>query len=264
MRDDAARGQLAGVTCAGTAGRACVRRRWPLRSYRRCGVGALALTVTAAIHGLAWLALERRPLSALDVAVPDASRSERRALIVTLVPLSASVPSPSPSPSPSARLLPPTQRAPAHRASMGDAHAAAREHGRSTSSRRSPAVSVEPEKTRESRTDGQASAEAGDAPRPPARTSGAAGAAVDWRADLDSLRAARSIRHGPAAAISAMGATGASQGIASPRKETAASTLERNLSKASRADCRRAYAGMGLLASPALAVDAVTDAGCKW
>ncbi|AIP61656.1 hypothetical protein [Burkholderia thailandensis] len=260
MRDDAARGQPVGATCAGTAGRACVRRRWPLRSYRRCGVGALALTVTAAIHGLAWLALERRPLSALDVAVPDAPWSERRALIVTLVPLSASVPSPSPS----ARSLPPTQRAPAHRASMGDAHAAAREHGRSTSSRSSPAVSVEPEKTRESRTDGQASAEAGDAPRTPARTSGAAGAVVDWRADLDSLRAARSIRHGPAAAIGAMGATGASQGIASPRKETAASTLERNLSKASRADCRRAYAGMGLLAIPALAVDAVTDAGCKW
>ncbi|WP_260464027.1 hypothetical protein [Burkholderia sp. Bp8963] len=33
---------------------------------------------------------------------------------------------------------------------------------------------------------------------------------------------------------------------------------------ARRADCRSEYAGMGLLAIPALALDSVRDAGCRW
>ncbi|AOJ11883.1 hypothetical protein WS71_21695 [Burkholderia mayonis] len=108
----------------------------------------------------------------------------------------------------------------------------------------------------------RAGAEANDAQRKPARTPGAPAPGADWRADLDSVGSFRSIGRGSADA--AVEATGASSGLALPRKATAASTLAREMSKASRADCRNAYSGMGLLAIPALAIDAVRDDGCKW
>ncbi|KVD73735.1 hypothetical protein WS62_08005 [Burkholderia sp. ABCPW 14] len=108
----------------------------------------------------------------------------------------------------------------------------------------------------------RAGAEANDAQRKPARTPSAPAPGADWRADLDSVGSFRSIGRGSADA--AVEATGASSGLALPRKATAASTLAREMSKASRADCRNAYSGMGLLAIPALAIDAVRDDGCKW
>ncbi|AOJ03538.1 hypothetical protein WS70_08965 [Burkholderia mayonis] len=108
----------------------------------------------------------------------------------------------------------------------------------------------------------RADAEANDAQRKPAPTPVTTAPGADWRADLDSVGSIRSIGRGSADA--AVGATGASSGLALPRKATAASTLAREMSKASRADCRNAYSGMGLLAIPALAIDAVRDDGCKW
>ncbi|OMQ91213.1 hypothetical protein AQ714_19895 [Burkholderia pseudomallei] len=85
------------MTRAGAAGRADAqaRRRGfgrTGRGYRRFGGGALALTVVAAIHGLAWLAIERWALPAGTAAAPDAPRPARRALVVTLIPRSVSAP----------------------------------------------------------------------------------------------------------------------------------------------------------------------------
>ncbi|WP_080308174.1 hypothetical protein [Burkholderia pseudomallei] len=255
------------MTRAGAAGRADgqARRRGfgrTGRGYRRFGGGALALTVVAAIHGLAWLAIERWALPAGTAAAPDAPRPARRALVVTLIPRSVSAP-PSASTAvstarsrlPSPLLLSAPASAP--RASMGSVHVAARE--REPSSRRAPGIPAVSEPMREPRSDAQASAEAGDAQR---RLPRAPGVAADWRADLDSLGAARPIRQ--AAATAAIGAMGASSGVTPARAETATSTLARTMSKASRADCRNAHSGMGLLAIPALALDAVTDTGCKW
>ncbi|MWA18788.1 hypothetical protein GPJ57_13120 [Burkholderia pseudomallei] len=266
------------MTRAGAAGRADgqARRRGfgrTERGYRRFGGGALALTVVAAIHGLAWLAIERWALPAGTAAAPDAPRPARRALVVTLIPRSVSastavstarsrLPSPlllsAPASAPmTARARPSARRGPAPRASMGSVHVAARE--REPSSRRAPGIPAVSEPMREPRSDAQASAEAGDAQR---RLPRAPGVAADWRADLDSLGAARPLRQ--AAATAAIGAMGASSGVTPARAETATSTLARTMSKASRADCRNAHAGMGLLAIPALALDAVTDTGCKW
>lgn len=42
------------------------------------------------------------------------------------------------------------------------------------------------------------------------------------------------------------------------------SKLADSIEKAAKPDCRKAYAGMGLLAAVPLAVDAVRDKGCKW
>jgi hypothetical protein len=44
------------------------------------------------------------------------------------------------------------------------------------------------------------------------------------------------------------------------RKTKEAKAME----KAIKADCRTAYAGMGLLAVPALVASAITDEGCRW
>jgi len=81
----------------------------------------------------------------------------------------------------------------------------------------------------------------------------------DWQSDLNSIASSRSIRYGRGqtapSASSAVADTGAASGEA---------PLARGISKAARADCRNRYAGMGLLALPALALDAARDDGCRW
>jgi hypothetical protein len=47
-------------------------------------------------------------------------------------------------------------------------------------------------------------------------------------------------------------------------KETREEKLGRSIEKARRHDCKTAYAGMSLLAVIPLAIDTVTDTGCKW
>jgi hypothetical protein len=48
---------------------------------------------------------------------------------------------------------------------------------------------------------------------------------------------------------------------AAPEMET---PIARAIAGAERPDCRRAYAGLGLFAIPALLLDTLRDAGCKW
>ncbi|SMG00505.1 hypothetical protein [Burkholderia singularis] len=79
---------------------------------------------------------------------------------------------------------------------------------------------------------------------------------------LDAIGSPR--RVAPSVAAAAVGALGASSGAPAPRNDTAASRLTHQISEAARADCRRAHAQMGLLAIPALALDALRDTGCKW
>ncbi|MGG1948301.1 hypothetical protein AB1286_26425 [Trinickia sp. NRRL B-1857] len=81
----------------------------------------------------------------------------------------------------------------------------------------------------------------------------------DWQSDLNSITSSRSIRYGrarPALGASSAGAEAAAGSGEAP--------LAREISKSARADCRNRYAGMGLLALPALALDAARDDGCRW
>ena len=62
--------------------------------------------------------------------------------------------------------------------------------------------------------------------------------------------------------LSSMGSRGALQLM--PRPPEVKSKLAEDIEKAARADCRKAYAGSGLLALGSLAVDAARDKGCRW
>ncbi|MDP9158514.1 MAG: hypothetical protein M3O74_30255 [Pseudomonadota bacterium] len=80
----------------------------------------------------------------------------------------------------------------------------------------------------------------------------------DWQADLGSITSHRSVRYSdeprmpePAAGTNV-------------QRESPAETLEREMSKAVRNDCRDAYSRAGLLAIPMLAIDAMNRSGCKW
>ena len=62
--------------------------------------------------------------------------------------------------------------------------------------------------------------------------------------------------------LSSMGSRGALQLL--PRPPEVKNKLAEDIEKAARADCRKAYAGNGLLALAPLAVDAARDKGCRW
>ncbi len=62
--------------------------------------------------------------------------------------------------------------------------------------------------------------------------------------------------------LSSQGARGVLQLL--PRPPEGKSKLAESIEKAAKEDCRKAYAGMGLLAVLPLAADAVRDKGCKW
>lgn len=84
---------------------------------------------------------------------------------------------------------------------------------------------------------------------------------IDWRADLNALAAPSA----PFAGNRLGTEEAASSATAGVRpKHTVEGTLAREMAKAARSDCRNAYANMGLLAVPMLAVDAVRRTGCKW
>jgi type IV secretory pathway VirB10-like protein len=103
-------------------------------------------------------------------------------------------------------------------------------------------------------------AAASDAPpaivveRPPSATS----AEVSANAPAFDIDAART-----AARAVAREEGGGAQGGAA-LKETREEKLGRSIEKARRRDCKTAYAGMSLLAVIPLAIDTVTDTGCKW
>jgi hypothetical protein len=79
---------------------------------------------------------------------------------------------------------------------------------------------------------------------------------IDWAADLESIG-----RHRYAIG----GAQGATRGNAPVvRRERSQEQFARGVAQAARPDCRQAYADMGLLALPALAVAGATPGGCNW
>jgi len=57
---------------------------------------------------------------------------------------------------------------------------------------------------------------------------------------------------------------GGADGLGTPMRPSRSEQFGQALERARRADCRGAYAGLGLLAVIPLAKDAVTGKGCKW
>ncbi|KVU74583.1 hypothetical protein [Burkholderia ubonensis] len=213
---------------------------------RRLGVGVLAFVVALSLHLLGWLALRSASMAERAARLPAADTA-RRALSVELIPLQ-----------------PPAQprRAPATIAPVrGRTDAAGSGGARPLRDRDASMTTRVPARssaaaTRMPKADAVSAPESGpaDAPAP----------GVDWRGDLDAIGAPRTVGRSPAAAT--ISGLGASSGMSTDvsRRATTDATLARGMSEARRADCRNAYAGMGLLAIPALAIDAVRDAGCKW
>ncbi|TCW87475.1 hypothetical protein C5O80_06100 [Burkholderia sp. SRS-46] len=221
--------------------------RWQCRN--RLHVGAAAFVIATSVHVLGWLAFRSLPMTG-GVARPPATQTSRRALIVEWIPVRPSTRPPRAHDAPA-----PVRGGPEAVARSGarvqrrpDTSVAARMATPSTNARNPKA---------EAATNADSAAPGAEAVRPDVPAPG-----IDWRRDLDAIGAPRSVGRSPAAA--AIGALGASSGGIAQRHETVDETLARGVSEARRADCRRAYAGMGLLAIPALALDAVRDTGCKW
>ncbi|KVD01546.1 hypothetical protein WI77_32925 [Burkholderia ubonensis] len=213
---------------------------------RRLGVGVLAFVVALSLHLLGWLALRSASMAERAARLPAADTA-RRALSVELIPLQTPA---QPRRAP-ATIAPVRGRTDA--AGAGGARPL-RDRDASMTTRvpaRSSAAA-----TRMPKADAVSARESSpaDAPAP----------GVDWRGELDAIGAPRTVGRSPAAAtISGLGAS-SGMGTGVSRRATTDATLARGMSEARRADCRNAYAGMGLLAIPALAIDAVRDAGCKW
>ncbi|KVP54861.1 hypothetical protein WJ91_20620 [Burkholderia ubonensis] len=213
---------------------------------RRLGVGVLAFVVALSLHLLGWLALRSASMAERAARLPAADTA-RRALSVELIPLQTPAQ---------------PQRAPATIAPVrGRTDAAGAGGARPLRDRDASMTTRVPARSsaaapRMPKADAVSAPESGpaDAPAP----------GVDWRGDLDAIGAPRTVGRSPAAAtISGLGAS-SGMGTGVSRRATTDATLARGMSEARRADCRNAYAGMGLLAIPALAIDAVRDAGCKW
>ncbi|KVG36197.1 hypothetical protein BGV52_14385 [Burkholderia ubonensis] len=213
---------------------------------RRLGVGVLAFVVALSLHLLGWLALRSASMAERAARLPAADTA-RRALSVELIPLQA-----------------PAQprRAPATIAPVrGRTDAAASGGARPLRDRDASMTTRVPARSSAAATR-MPKAEAVSAPESSPADAPAPG--VDWRGELDAIGAPRTVGRSPAAAtISGLGAS-SGMGTGVSRRATTDATLARGMSEARRADCRNAYAGMGLLAIPALAIDAVRDAGCKW
>ncbi|KVX16587.1 hypothetical protein WL01_16230 [Burkholderia ubonensis] len=212
---------------------------------RRLGVGVLAFVVALSLHLLGWLALRSASMAERAARLPAADTA-RRALSVELIPL---------------QMPAQPRRAPATIAPVrGRTDAAASGGARPLRDRDASMTTRVPARSsaaapRMPKADAVSAPESSpaDAPAP----------GVDWRGDLDAIGAPRTVGRSPAAAtVSGLGAS--SGAVGASRRTTADATLARGMSEARRADCRNAYAGMGLLAIPALAIDAVRDAGCKW
>ncbi|KVT42231.1 hypothetical protein [Burkholderia ubonensis] len=219
---------------------------------RRLGVGVLAFVVALSLHLLGWLALRSASMAERAARLPAADTA-RRALSVELIPLQTPA---QPRRAP-ATIAPVRGRTDA--AGSGGARPLRDRDASMTTrvpARSSAAATRMPKAEAVTRADAVSAPESSpaDAPAP----------GVDWRSELDAIGAPRTVGRSPAAAtISGLGASSGAVAGAS-RRTTADATLARGMSEARRADCRNAYAGMGLLAIPALAIDAVRDAGCKW
>ncbi|KVW70306.1 hypothetical protein [Burkholderia ubonensis] len=219
---------------------------------RRLGVGVLAFVVALSLHLLGWLALRSASMAERAARLPAADTA-RRALSVELIPLQTPA---QPRRAP-ATIAPVRGRTDA--AGSGGARPLRDRDASMTTrvpARSSAAATRMPKAEAVTRADAVSAPESSpaDAPAP----------GVDWRGELDAIGAPRTVGRSPTAAtISGLGAS-SGMGTGVSRRATTDATLARGMSEARRADCRNAYAGMGLLAIPALAIDAVRDAGCKW
>ncbi|KWC45067.1 hypothetical protein [Burkholderia ubonensis] len=217
---------------------------------RRLGVGVLAFVVALSLHLLGWLALRSASMAERAARLPAADTA-RRALSVELIPLQTPA---QPRRAP-ATIAPVRGRTDA--AGSGGARPLRDRDASMTTrvpARSSAAATRMPKAEAVTRADAVSAPESSPADAP----------GVDWRGDLDAIGAPRTVGRSPAAAtISGLGAS-SGMGTGVSRRATTDATLARGMSEARRADCRNAYAGMGLLAIPALAIDAVRDAGCKW
>ncbi|KVD07334.1 hypothetical protein WI80_18595 [Burkholderia ubonensis] len=213
---------------------------------RRLGVGVLAFVVALSLHLLGWLALRSASMAERAARLPAADTA-RRALSVELIPLQTPA---QPRRAP-ATIAPVRRRTDA--AGAGGARPLRDRDASMTTRVPARSSAAAPRMPKADAVSAPESSPA-DAPAP----------GVDWRGELDAIGAPRTVGRSPAAAtISGLGASsGAVAGVS--RRATTDATLARGMSEARRADCRNAYAGMGLLAIPALAIDAVRDAGCKW
>ncbi|KVC87663.1 hypothetical protein WI76_32895 [Burkholderia ubonensis] len=212
---------------------------------RRLGVGVLAFVVALSLHLLGWLALRSASMAERAARLPAADTA-RRALSVELIPLQT-----------------PAQprRAPATIAPVRGRTDAAGAGGARPLRDRDASMTTRVPARSSAAAPRMPKADAVSAPESSPADAPAPG--VDWRGDLDAIGAPRTVGRSPAAAtVSGLGAS--SGAVGASRRTTADATLARGMSEARRADCRNAYAGMGLLAIPALAIDAVRDAGCKW
>ncbi len=199
----------------------------------RLGVGAAAFVVAVSIHVAGWLAFRSMPTTG-RVAQPQAAETARRALIVEWIP-----------------------EQPA--ADARDDARLPRRHDPEVAARRPAPSAIKRNRlpNPETVTNADTAANRAEVVRPEVPAAG-----VDWRRDLDAIGTPRTVGRSPA--VAAIGALGASSGGIARRRQTVDATLARGVSEARRADCRNAYAGMGLLAIPVLALDTVRDAGCKW
>ncbi|KWA77606.1 hypothetical protein WL28_29520 [Burkholderia ubonensis] len=213
---------------------------------RRLGVGVLAFVVALSLHLLGWLALRSASIAERAARLPAADTA-RRALSVELIPLQT-----------------PAQprRAPATIAPVRGRTDAAGAGGARPLRDRDASMTTRVPARSSAAAPRMPKADAVSAPESSPADAPAPG--VDWRGDLDAIGVPRTVGRSPAAAtISGLGAS-SGMGTGVSRRATTDATLARGMSEARRADCRNAYAGMGLLAIPALAIDAVRDAGCKW
>ncbi|KVD05399.1 hypothetical protein [Burkholderia ubonensis] len=213
---------------------------------RRLGVGVLAFVVALSLHLLGWLALRSASMAERAARLPAADTA-RRALSVELIPLQT-----------------PAQprRAPATIAPVRGRTDAAGAGGARPLRDRDASMTTRVPARSSAAAPRMPKADAVSAPESSPADAPAPG--VDWRGDLDAIGAPRTVGRSPAAAtVSGLGAS-SGMGTGVSRRATTDATLARGMSEARRADCRNAYAGMGLLAIPALAIDAVRDAGCKW
>jgi hypothetical protein len=192
------------------------------------GLG-LSLLVHAAV--LAWLA-HLAPFS----PAPDAPPARMQVRLLQLLPPPRAVVEPSPAPAAPAPAAPRTKARSAPRPVP-----AAPDRPAQAAPEPATVIALPP--------DGEASSQARSAPE----QGGAAGF---------EMQAARGTAR---AWIKGEGrGRGGADGLGTPMRPSRSEQFGQALERARRADCRGAYAGMGLLAVIPLAKDAVTGTGCKW
>jgi hypothetical protein len=201
------------------------------------GLG-LSLLVHAAV--LAWL-VHLAPFS----PAPDAPPVRMQVTLLRLPPPRPAVePTPTPAPPPASTRASPAPAAPRTRARpMARAIQAAPDRPASAAAEPAPIIALPPDGAAPTQAQAQSAPEQAGAPG--FEMQAARGTARAWVKGEGRGR-------------------GGADGLGTPMRPTRSEQLGQALERARRADCRGAYAGLGLLAVIPLAKDAVTGTGCKW